>query len=160
MEKINDMAEYLFHQGTNYRAYEYLGVHKTDGGYVFRVWAPNADKIFLAGDFNDWGEDAPLERISEGGVWEITLGNDQINAGNKYKYKIYGCGQVHFKADPYAIEAGLPPETASVVPEFSEYKWRDGGWLAYRKRNTGKFYSLPMNIYELHMGSWRSYKHE
>ena len=65
MEKINDMAEYLFHQGTNYRAYEYLGAHKTDDGYVFRVWAPNADKVFLAGDFNDWGEDAPLECIRE-----------------------------------------------------------------------------------------------
>jgi 1,4-alpha-glucan branching enzyme len=158
MEKINDMAEYLFHQGTNYRAYEYLGAHKTDDGYVFRVWAPNADRIFLAGDFNNWGEDAPLERISEGGIWEITLGNDRISAGNKYKYKIYGCGQVHFKADPYATEAGLPPETASVVPTQSEYEWRDGGWLAYRKKNAGKFYSLPMNIYELHMGSWK--RHE
>ena len=158
MEKINDMAEYLFHQGTNYRAYEYLGAHKTDDGYVFRVWAPNADRIFLAGDFNNWGEDAPLERISEAGIWEITLGNDRISAGNKYKYKIYGCGQVHFKADPYATEAGLPPETASVVPTQSEYEWRDGGWLAYRKKNAGKFYSLPMNIYELHMGSWK--RHE
>ena len=158
MKKMNDMAEYLFHQGTNYRAYEYLGAHKTDGGYVFRVWAPNADRIFLAGDFNNWGEDAPLERISEGGIWEITLGNDRISAGNKYKYKIYGCGQVHFKADPYATEAGLPPETASVVPTQSEYEWRDGGWLAYRKKNAGKFYSLPMNIYELHMGSWK--RHE
>ena len=158
MEKINDMAEYLFHQGTNYRSYEYLGAHKTDDGYVFRVWAPNADRIFLAGDFNNWGEDAPLERISEGGIWEITLGNDRISTGNKYKYKIYGCGQVHFKADPYATEAGLPPETASVVPTQSEYEWRDGGWLAYRKKNAGKFYSLPMNIYELHMGSWK--RHE
>lgn len=158
MEKMNDMAEYLFHQGTNYRAYEYLGAHKTDGGYVFRVWAPNADKVFLAGDFNDWSEDAPLDRISEGGIWEITLGNDRISAGNKYKYKIYGCGQVHFKADPYATEAGLPPETASVVPTQSEYEWRDSGWLAYRKKNAGKFYSLPMNIYELHMGSWK--RHE
>ncbi|MBQ2308509.1 MAG: 1,4-alpha-glucan branching enzyme, partial [Clostridia bacterium] len=78
MKKMNDMAEYLFHQGTNYRAYEYLGAHKTDGGYVFRVWAPNADRIFLSGDFNNWGEDAPLERISEGGIWEITLGDDRI----------------------------------------------------------------------------------
>ena len=158
MEKINDMAEYLFHQGTNYRAYEYLGAHKTDGGYVFRVWAPNADKVFLAGEFNDWSEDDPLERISEGGIWEISVSEGRISAGDKYKYKIYGCGQVHFKADPYATEAGLPPETASVVPRRSEYKWRDSGWLAYRKRNAGKFYSLPMNIYELHMGSWK--RHE
>ena len=158
MKKMNDMAEYLFHQGTNYRAYEYLGAHKTDGGYVFRVWAPNADRIFLSGDFNNWGEDAPLERISEGGIWEITLGDDRICAGDRYKYKIYGCGQEHFKADPYATEAGLPPETASVVPVFSEYEWRDSGWLAYRKKNAGKFYSLPMNIYELHMGSWK--RHE
>ena len=158
MKKMNDMAEYLFHQGTNYRAYEYLGAHKTDGGYVFRVWAPNADKVFLAGDFNDWSEDAPLDRISEGGIWEITLGDDRISAGDRYKYKVYGCGQVHFKADPYATEAGLPPETASVVPVFSEYEWRDSGWLAYRKKNAGKFYSLPMNIYELHMGSWK--RHE
>ena len=68
MERKNDMAPYLFHQGTNYYAYEYLGVHREDSRYVFRVWAPNADAIFLVGDFNGWSEDMPMTRLSDGGI--------------------------------------------------------------------------------------------
>lgn len=158
-DKNNDeLASYLFHQGTNYHAYEYMGAHAEDGGFVFRVWAPNAEAVFLSGDFNGWGEDTPLRRVSECGIWEVFVGDGRIGVGDSYKYKIYGCGQIHFKADPYAREAGLPPETASVVPAESQYKWRDAGWLAYRKKNADKYYSLPMNIYELHMGSWK--RHE
>ena len=158
MEKINELAAYLFHQGTNYKAYEYMGAHKEDGGFVFRVWAPNADKVFLCGNFNAWGEDIPMQRISENGIWEAFVSDGTISEGAQYKYKIYGCGQVHFKADPYAREAGLPPETASIVPTESEYKWRDSGWLAYRKKSAPNFYSLPMNIYEIHAGSWKHHE--
>ena len=158
METTNNLAAYLFHQGTNYSSYEYMGANAAEGGFTFRVWAPNADAVFLTGDFNGWREDTPLERISEGGIWEVFVDSGRISSGDKYKYKIYGCGQVHFKADPYAREAGLPPETASVVPSETEYKWRDEGWLAYRRRSADKFCSMPMNIYELHMGSWK--RHE
>ncbi len=154
----NNLAPYLFHQGTNYYAYKYLGVHKTEDGYVFRVWAPNADSIMLTGDFNEWEENLPLQRATEGGIWEVNVTDGRVRAGDKYKYKIYGCGQVHYKADPYARRAELPPETASVVEDESEYRWRDSGWLRYRSKWANGFYSRPMNIYELHLGSWR--RHE
>ena len=131
MERRNDMAPYLFHQGTNYYAYEYMGVHKTESGYVFRVWAPNADVIMLTGEFNDWSESLPLERITEGGIWEVYVDDGTVKEGDRYKYKIYGCGQVHYKADPYARRAELPPETASVVDCESSHVWRDDGWLRY-----------------------------
>ena len=158
MKVTNDMAPYLFHQGTNYAAYEYLGVHRTENGYVFRVWAPNADSIMLTGDFNDWADNVPLERVTEGGIWEVTLEGDYVKPGDKYKYKIYGCGQVHYKADPYATKSELPPATASVVPDDEEYTWRDAGWLEFRRRTGPEFYSKPMNIYEMHLGSWK--RHE
>ncbi len=158
MEQKNDIAPYLFHQGTNYSAYEYMGVHKTERGYVFRVWAPNADCVMLAGDFNDWSESLPMRRITEGGIWEIEVSDGSVKDGDKYKYKIYGCGQVHYKADPYANAAELPPETASVVYTKNDYKWKDKGWLDFRRSNAQDFYGKPMNIYELHLGSWK--RHE
>ena len=158
MERKNDIAPYLFHQGTNYSAYEYMGVHKTENGYVFRVWAPNADCIMLTGDFNGWEEGMPMSRITEGGIWAIEVKDGSVKDGDRYKYKIYGCGQVHYKADPYANAAELPPETASVVCTQSDYKWKDNGWLKFRKQKAGEFYRQPMNIYELHLGSWK--RHE
>ena len=158
MERNNDMASYLFHQGTNYFAYEYMGAHKTEKGYVFRVWAPNADCVLLSGDFNSWSESLPMDRITEGGIWEIEVCDGSIKPGDKYKYKIYGCGQVHYKADPYAFAAELPPETASVICDPTDYKWKDKGWLNFRAKTAPDFYRQPMNIYELHLGSWK--RHE
>jgi len=158
MKHTGDMAPYFFHQGTNYFAYEYLGAHSTEAGFVFRVWAPNADRVFLAGDFNDWSESLPMERITEGGVWEIEVTDGSVKAGDRYKYKIYGCGQVHFKSDPYARATEVPPETASVVIDETEFPWKDKGWLEHRAGLAGKFYSRPMNIYEIHLGSWK--RHE
>ena len=86
MSNASNMAEYFFHQGTNYKAYEYLGAHsQPDGGFVFRVWAPNADRIFVVGDFADWALGVPMERCSEGGVWECTV--PEAKLGDRYKYK-------------------------------------------------------------------------
>ena len=158
MGRKNDLAPYLFHQGTNYSAYEYMGAHKTENGYVFRVWAPNADCVMLTGDFNGWSESMSMSRITEGGIWEIEVNDGSVKDGDKYKYKIYGCGQVHYKADPYANAAELPPETASVVYTKNDYKWKDKGWLDFRRSNAKDFYGKPMNIYELHLGSWK--RHE
>ncbi len=158
MKSANDLAPYLFHQGTNYSAYDYLGAHKTKDGYVFRVWAPNADCIMLTGDFNDWKENIPLSRITEGGIWEATVNGGIVKDGHKYKYKIYGCGQVHYKADPYARRTELPPDTASVIDETKTYKWKDKGWLAYRKAAMADYYKRPMNVYEMHLGSWKHHE--
>ncbi len=158
MAKVGDMAAYLFHQGTNYKAYDYLGVHKTEKGYVFRVWAPNAERIFVVGDFNEWLESHPMELVTKGGVWEAVLSEEMVRLGDKYKYKIYGGGKVVCKSDPYGIEAELPPDTASVIGNIDDYKWRDGGWLAHRKKKAGSFAREPMNVYEIHLGSWK--RHE
>ncbi|MBQ8849965.1 MAG: 1,4-alpha-glucan branching protein GlgB [Clostridia bacterium] len=149
------MAAYLFHQGTNYKAYEYLGAHKTEEGYVFRVWAPNAERVFVVGDFNNWTDICPMIRTTEGGVWEALIASDAVKVGDKYKYKIYNNGRAVCKSDPYGIETELPPDTATVIGDIDGYEWRDSGWLSHRKRKAGKFSSEPLNVYELHLGSWK-----
>ena len=156
MQKKNEnLAEYLFHQGTNFRAYEYLGVHFENGRYVFRVWAPNADSVFVAGDFNGWDNSMPMLRKSEGGIYEAYDANGIVKVGDKYKFRIIYQGRELLKADPYAFEAELPPNTASVVPKEDKYIWRDSGWRRYADENRERIYELPMNIYELHLGSWK-----
>ena len=92
VKKTADMAEYLFHEGTNFNAYEYMGVHKTTkgkkSGFVFRTWAPNAAQVFLAGDFNNWSKSNPMEKVSGQGVWEAFLPEDVFGDGSKYKFII------------------------------------------------------------------------
>ena len=110
LNKKTEMAEFLFHQGTNYKTYEYLGAHKVGGEIVFRVWAPSAEEVFLAGDFNEWGTDTPLERKTEGGVWEIKLPEAKLGKENfKYKYVIRRNGRDIYKADPYGYFCECPP---------------------------------------------------
>ena len=158
MEQYKNLAPYLFHEGTSGVAYEYLGVHKVSDGYIFRVWAPNANRVWLVGDFNGWDESSPMHKITSRGVWEVSLPERRAHAGDKYKFKISADGRVIYKADPYAREAGKLPETASVIPSDESYEWRDGGWMSYRAKFSKDFYSKPMNIYEIHAGSWR--RHE
>ncbi len=150
-----DLALYLFHEGTNYHAWEYLGVHRTDGGFVARVWAPNAHRVFLVGDFNAWQETHPMLRISDKGVFECRF-NADLGEGSLYKFKIYHGGGVNFKADPYARGAGEYPETASVFREIEGFAWTDAGWRSYRARRMREdAYAQPINIYEMHVGSWK-----
>ncbi len=154
----NDMAPYLFHQGTNYRAFDYLGMHRDGDRIRFRVWAPNAEQVWVVGDFNGWQTSDPLMRITEGGVWETTLPGDRVQDGQAYKYKIFGCGKTVLKADPYGFWSECPPATASIAGSIDSYVWRDSGWLAHRKVKGDNFYARPLNIYELHLGSWK--RHE
>ncbi len=156
LHKTDDLAAYLFHQGTNYHTYEYLGVHRMPegGSFVFRVWAPNADAVFVVGDFNNWAETMPMSRISNGGVWEYVDKEGIVKPYSLYKFKIRAGWREFYKADPYGVYCEKPPETASVVYE-SNYKWRDAGWLNYRSRFAKNFFANPINIYEVHLGSWR-----
>ena len=149
-----ELAEYLFHQGTNYRAYEYLGAHREENGKtVFRVWAPSAEEVFLLGDFNGWRPQTPMTRLNDGGVFECRA---QVGEGCRYKYLIRRAGRDIYKADPYGVYCQAPPETASVCFELDGFEWHDGGWLEYRKRRfSGDFYKNPINIYEVHPLSWR-----
>ena len=143
-----NQAAYYFHQGTNYRAYEYFGVHLEGDGYVFRVWTPNADEVFVVGDFNSWDNSMPMRRISDGGIYEAYDSNGRVRIGDRYKFKIIKSGREYMKADPYARECERPPQTASVVPSNEKYVWRDKGWREYSRRKANSIYELPMNIYE------------
>jgi len=147
---------YHFHNGTSTHAWEFMGCHPEvrDGveGFVFRVWAPNAQSIAVVGDFNFWNpQDLLMEKIS-GGVWEAWSSNPQ--EGSAYKYLVTGANgeQVH-KADPYAYRTQLVPETSSVIWRQGQYKWSDGLYFARAARRD--LLKSPMNIYELHIGSWK-----
>ncbi len=156
-----DLAPYYFHQGATMRAYEYLGAHRVGDRFVFRVWAPNAEYVSVIGDFNGWhaGED-PMVRITERGIWEAVLDGDRVSDGQKYKFFLRnGCREM-YKADPYGFLMEEPPETASVICDIEGYAWRDEGWLKYRRPRFTReaLMKQPINIYELHAGSWR--RHE
>ncbi len=159
MKKSLEFPIYLFHQGTNFRAYELLGAHSAkaggESGFVFRVWAPNAKAVSVAGSFCKWDERAhPMVKISGGGIWEAFVPG--VKQGDLYKFAITAKnGKRLLKADPYAAHCETRPATASIVYE-PEYKWGDGKWLAARKK--ADFKSKPLNIYEVQLGSWRRYK--
>ena len=147
------MPVYLFHQGTNYRAYRFMGVHRIGKSYVFRVWAPHAREVFICGDFNGWSNSTPMTRISEGGIWAGRVSDSLFGEGSLYKFKIRTSSGDILKADPYASQAELPPATASVCcTTMRKFQWRDGGWLSARRR--WDFRRAPMVVYELHLGSW------
>ncbi|MBE6677521.1 MAG: 1,4-alpha-glucan branching protein GlgB [Ruminococcaceae bacterium] len=155
----DNLPLYLFKQGTNYRAYEYLGAHKNkDGSYTFRVWAPNADGVYLCGDFNNWQADLPMTDI--GGVWEINFSHPMLENGARYKYIIDRGGVFRYKADPYGYFAETLANTASRIFDIEGFEWEDEAYLKYRKENYGclaksETPNVPMNIYEVHLGSWQ-----
>ena len=149
---------YLFHQGTNAKAYEYLGSHRDeeDENFTFfRVWAPHAVAVFVACDKNKWtGEGFELKRINEQGLWEGRF--EGFKDYDAYKYLIIAQdGRKLMKCDPYAFHAETRPGTASKIYELGAFEWTDGAWLKKRRRKN--IYSSPVNIYELHVGSWQRY---
>lgn len=149
-----DLPLYLFHQGTNYKSYELLGSHTQGGSTVFRVWAPSAEAVSLVGGFNGWNPTAsPMTKISDG-VWETSVPG--LPRFESYKYAITSKnGQTVLKSDPYATHFETRPGTASKLFDLDGFTWTDKNWLR-RRAETDVFLS-PMNIYELHAGSWRRY---
>ena len=145
-----------FSQGHAVRAQEFLGAHPEvrDGqdGWVFRVWAPHARSVAVMGDFNGWNDsDHPMELLSDG-VWETFIPG--LKQFDSYKFAVHTTsGRVLAKADPYAFHAETRPGTASKLYDLSGYGWGDDGWMDYRKKNP--IYQKPLNIYEVHLGSWR-----
>ncbi|MEK5237727.1 1,4-alpha-glucan branching protein GlgB [Paenibacillus sp. FSL L8-0470] len=148
---------YLFHEGTNYRSYTMLGAHiaAEEGmtGVRFTVWAPHATYVGLAGNHNGWDGTQDVDslyKIPDSGFWSRFFPG--IEPGTFYKYRIVAAnGESFLKADPYAFKAEVRPATASVVAELSGYSWGDAAW---RRRNKAP-YNAPMNIYEMHFGTWR-----
>lgn len=160
----SDLASYLFCQGTNNYAYEYLGVHMSESAgiytYTFRVWAPKAHRIFVCGDFNAWDESLPMEKDADSGIWTAVLPSRVRLEGNRYKYKIVGNNGTHMKADPFAFSNETLKNTASVIYDIDSFKWHDEKWRETAKdrfRSSDKhFCSSPVNIYEMHLGSWKT----
>ena len=151
-----------FEAGIHYTIYEKLGAHPmtirgTEGTY-FAVWAPNAARVSVVGDFNLWdGRRHPMRKLKESGIFELFIPG--VKAGETYKYEIKTKSRLPMlKADPYANGAELRPNTASVVRDLTGFSWTDKAWLEQRKKTDYK--KAPMLIYELHLGSWKKPEEE
>lgn len=149
---------HLFHQGENFQSGDFFGSHKgtKDGkdGYYFRVWSPNAKSINLIGEFNDWDEEAtPMLQIANTEVWECFV--EGVKTFDSYKYLITGKDyKKRAKADPYGTHMEVAPATASKVYDITDcHKWQDDRWQ--KERKTKNIYEAPMNIYEVHLNSWK-----
>ena len=162
--KTSELSEfdlYLFHQGTNYHAYEMLGAHffERDGkkGVRFAVWAPHAKSISVVGDFNEWDTRVnPMTRGRDGEIWEVFIPGVEEGAVYKYAIEPQWGGPRIMKADPYGFYAEKKPNTASRVYDLSKYEWKDGDWFEKKKKESS--YERPMLTYEVHAGSWRRTK--
>ena len=152
--KSKEMPVYLFHQGTNAHAWELLGAHRQLNGRTnFCTWAPHAAAISVVGDFNGWDAAAnPMTRLNEQGLWGATV--ELTHDYDCYKYQITTAnGRTLYKADPFAFHTQTPPENASKIYRLAGYRWHDAEWMTERAAQDAR--SLPVNIYELHIGSWR-----
>jgi len=154
IQRSEDLPVYLFHQGTNYNAYDFMGAHfgELDGkkGVFFRTWAPNADRVSVVGDFNGWNADANVtKRISEGGIFETFI--EGLKKFDSYKFAVTHNGKTVFKADPYAFHSETPSGTASKIYDLSGYVWHDKEFMNSKSAP----YDKPMNIYELNLASWK-----
>ena len=147
----SNMAEYLFHEGTNYHSHKFLGSFLEGDSCTFRVWAPNAKRVFVTGEFCSWYPHTyEMKRINDRGIYEIQIPG--VSEFDAYKYVIVTHSGVElWKADPYAKHAETRPLTASKVYTLPEYKWKDKKWMDNRTVP----YHQPMNIYEVHLGSWK-----
>jgi len=146
------MEHYLFHRGEYRQAYEYFGAHPNRSSTIFRIWAPTAKSVAIVGDFNNWNarEEDYCQKITNEGIWEVEI--KKVKKGAIYKFQIEtSWGQKILKADPYAFYSELRPQTASVVNGISKFRWGDKKWL--NNREIG--YAKPINIYEVHLGSWK-----
>ena len=149
----------LFLEGKEHSAYKFMGAHfvteNRKRGVRFTTWAPRASKIYVIGDFNNWElkEEYSMEKINERGIWSLFL--PKLEEGIKYKFAVVNeCGNnTVYKADPYAFKSELRPNTASVLTKIKSFRWGDKRWL--NKREKEGLDNKPMNIYELHLGSWK-----
>ena len=160
--EITSFNEYLFHQGKNYNSYEILGAHvvtrDNEIGVQFATWAPRAKEVYVVGDFNGFqvSQEYKLKKISDNGIWVGFFKSPK--EGDKYKYCIIDSqgNQGEFKSDPYAIFSEVRPNNASIIYIPKEFTWNDKKWIDERKKIN--VLEQPLNIYEIHLGSWRRNK--
>ena len=149
----------LYYDGDAIRAYDFFGSHveNWDGkqGVVFRVWAPNAKSVSVVGDFNGWDQDANhMYKIDDGGIWEVFI--EGVGEYAIYKYCVETpWGEKLLKTDPYAFHCQTRPDNASRVFSLGNHQWQDQAW--YEHKNSVNHFEQPLNIYEMHAGSWRKY---
>ena len=154
---INSYNINLFKEGKSFRSYSFMGAHKVEKkgitGITFSVWAPNAKKVSLVGEFNNWDESLNvMNDIEDSGIWNIFIPN--MEYGENYKFYIESkSGKSKLKSDPYAFFSEKRPNTASIVYDLKSYKWNDDIWI--EKKGKYSYIDKPMNIYEVHLGSWK-----
>jgi 1,4-alpha-glucan branching enzyme len=156
--QLADFDLHLFGEGKHWHAYRFMGAHphEADGvaGVLFAVWAPNAGRVSVVGDFNRWdGRRHPMRIRGTSGVWELFI--PDLAPGALYKFEIRNrhTDAVFLKSDPYGQQFELRPSTASVVAAHASYPWKDGAWL--EQRRSSDWQHSPMSVYEAHLGSWR-----
>jgi len=156
--QLQDFDLHLFAEGRHRHCYRFFGAHprEVDGlaGTQFAVWAPNAERVSVVGDFNRWdGRRHPMRVRGSSGVWELFI--PDLEPGHVYKYELRNrsTGQVLLKADPFGQLYELRPRTASIIPAASGYQWRDHDWMERRRRSNWQH--APMSVYEVHLGSWQ-----
>lgn len=161
--QLSDFDMHLFAEGRHLHIYRHLGAHPThiDGieGILFATWAPNASRVSVIGDFNQWdGRRHPMRSLGGSGIWELFIPG--LGDGTLYKFEIKNrhSGISTAKSDPYAQQLELRPRTASVAREVSEYEWQDSDWL--KQREAYDWLHQPMSIYECHLGSWQRDENE
>src|SRR5947207_6676457 len=153
---LSDFDLHLHAEGTLYEGYNTFGAHPVEcegvPGVRFAVWAPNAENVALAGDFNQWDTRRHPMRRRNSGVWEIFM--PALGEGVAYKYNVRSRFNAYqqLKADPYAFYCETPPKSASVVANLDRYQWRDGAWLEERAKKD--WLKSPVSVYEVHLESW------
>ncbi|MBS4168263.1 1,4-alpha-glucan branching protein GlgB [Parachlamydia sp. AcF125] len=155
---IGEVDQYLFSKGVHYKLYQMMGArlikHQGYKGTRFAVWAPSARSVSVVGDFNHWdGRTNPMRALGDSGIWELFIPG--IEEGEKYKFEIRTqAGELKLKADPFALGNELRPATASVIVDVDRFEWQDQQWMEQRvqKKNAPR----PFNIYEVHLGSWKT----
>jgi 1,4-alpha-glucan branching enzyme len=158
---LGNFDEHLFAEGRHWKLYEKLGAHLRRLGSVegvsFAVWAPNAEGVSVVGNFNNWdGRLHQMRRLGVSGIWELFI--PDLKAGALYKYEMHQRGRAPFlKADPYALQAEVPPATSSIVFE-PNYEFTDAEWIEQRAKRD--HLRQPLSIYEVHLGSWRRVREE
>ena len=157
VEGLTAFDRYLFNRSQHYKIYEKMGAHlmTVDGkdGVYFSVWAPNAQRVSVVGDFNNWdGRKDPMDLLSDSGIWVLFI--EGLKIGDIYKYEIKTKnGALLEKSDPYAICSEMRPKTASVIYSLDGYNWNDAEWIKKRAERDNK--KMPASIYEVHLGSWK-----
>jgi 1,4-alpha-glucan branching enzyme len=153
---LNSNEVFLFHNRLNTNMHRLLGAHEwtehSKKGIRFAVWAPNASRVNVLGTFNRWNSKGyEMKKVRNSGIW--TLFTEDASRGDLYKYEVHSLNGVRLKADPYAFFSEVRPNTASVVSPLGWYTWNDEGWISKRSRTD--HHKRPVNIYEVHFGSWK-----